>query len=504
MVHGLPDAMRVVFDDERAVANAGVLLPAMLADRLGIEALVDRTVDLGGRAGAAKPGRKVMSLVSAMALGADCIDDCDVLRSGQTRAVLGHAVSAPSTLGTFLRAFTFGHVRQLDRVLADCLARAWTAGAGPGDDRLVVDVDSFVGEVYGYDKQGAGYGYTHKRGYHPIVATRSGTGEVLHIRARKGSANTSRGALRFVEELIPRVARAGASGPKLLRADSGFWNTKIMARLQTAGWTYSIGVRQQPHVKAAIAAIPEQDWQTLEDYPEGGGGADRADDARPPTADRAPHPSGRCAGRVVARLAAFRVLDQPHRRDRTRRSRAPPARRGGTRDPGSQRPGVGALPVREVPRQRRLDRDRRARAQPPQMDHPDRAARHDHPDRPDHPPPAADRSRPGYSHRPDSDTPDADPVAMGDRLPHRPRAPPYRAAAHLRHDCGNEHDRLWTPASACPEHHDRAAATTQLGRRHQRHPIRSTGPSSTPPDPVPTTDQAPATPAAHSERWIEA
>ncbi len=270
MVHGLPDATRVVFDDERAVANAGVLLPAVLADRLGIEALVDQTVDLGDQAGAAKPGRKVMSLVSAMALGADCIDDCDVLRSGQTRAVLGHGVSAPSTLGTFLRAFTFGHVRQLDRVLADSLRRAWAAGAGPDDDRLVVDVDSFVGEVYGYEKQGAGYGYTHKRGYHPIVATRSGTGEVLHIRARKGSANTSRGALRFVEELIPRVARAGASGPKLLRADSGFWNTKIMARLQQAGWTYSIGVRQQPHVKAAIAAIPEQDWQTLEDYPEGG------------------------------------------------------------------------------------------------------------------------------------------------------------------------------------------------------------------------------------------
>jgi Transposase DDE domain group 1 len=155
-------------------------------------------------------------------------------------------------------------------VLAEGLCRAWAAGAGPGDDRLVVDVDSFVGEVYGYDKQGAGYGYTHKRGYHPIVATRGQTGEVLHIRARKGSANTSRGALRFVEELIPRVARAGASGPKLLRADSGFWNHKIMARLQAAGWTYSIGVRQQPHIKAAITAIPEQDWQILPDYPETG------------------------------------------------------------------------------------------------------------------------------------------------------------------------------------------------------------------------------------------
>ncbi|HLW95433.1 MAG TPA: IS1380 family transposase [Solirubrobacteraceae bacterium] len=242
----------------------------MLADRLGIEAVVDRTVDLGDRAGAANPGRKVMTLVSAMALGADCIEDCDVLRSGQTRAVLGHAVAAPSTLGTFLRAFTFGHVRQLDRVLAEGLSRAWAAGAGPGEGRLVVDVDSFVGEVYGYDKQGAGYGYTHQRGYHPIIATRSATGEVLHIRARKGSANTSRGALRFVEELIPRVARAGATGPKLLRADSGFWNTKIMSRLQAAGWLYSIGVRQQKHIKAAITAIPEQDWQPLTDYPEDG------------------------------------------------------------------------------------------------------------------------------------------------------------------------------------------------------------------------------------------
>jgi hypothetical protein len=270
MVHGSPDRFVVAFDDERVVANAGVMLPALLAGRLGLEALVDRIVDLGDRPGAANPGRKVMSLVSAMALGADCIDDCDVLRSGQTSAVLGHRVAAPSTLGTFLRAFTFGHVRQLDRVLAESLRRAWLAGAGPGDQRLIVDVDSFVGEVFGYDKQGAGYGYTHERGYHPIVATRAGTGEVLHIRARKGSANTARGALRFVEELIPRVARAGASGSKVLRADSGFWNHKIMARLERAGWLYSIGVRQQKHIKAAITAIPEQDWQTLIDYPEDG------------------------------------------------------------------------------------------------------------------------------------------------------------------------------------------------------------------------------------------
>jgi hypothetical protein len=261
---------RVVFDDERAVANAGVMLPALLAQRLGIEQLVDGRVDLGDRAGAANPGRKVMTMLSAMALGADCIEDCDVLRSGQTGAVLGHRVAAPSTLGTFLRAFTFGHVRQLDGVLADSLARAWAAGAGPGARRLVIDVDSFVGEVHGPGKQGAGFGYTGRLGYHPLLATRAGTGEVLHIRCRKGSANTARGALRFVEELIPRVQRAGASGPKLLRADSGFWNKRLMSRLEAAGWHYSIGVRRQGKVPAAIAAIPEADWQPLPDYPEGG------------------------------------------------------------------------------------------------------------------------------------------------------------------------------------------------------------------------------------------
>jgi hypothetical protein len=268
MVHDLSDRSVVVFDDERAVANAGVMLPALLAGRLGIEQLVDDAVDLGDRAGAANPGRKVMSLLSAMALGADCIEDCDVLRSGQTGAVLGHVVAAPSTLGTFLRAFTFGHVRQLDRVLDQVIARAWAAGAGPGDGRLIVDADSFVGEVHGYAKQGVGFGYTHKRGYHPILATRADTGEVLHIRLRHGSANTSRGMLRFCEEVIARVNRAGATGEKLLRADSGFWNKKTFTRLDTAGWKFSIGVRMQPHVRVAVEAINEDAWVTLEDYPE--------------------------------------------------------------------------------------------------------------------------------------------------------------------------------------------------------------------------------------------
>ncbi len=264
------DRVQVAFDDGKAVAHAGIALVATLATRLGIEAPVERFVALGERVGSANAGSKVMTLVSAMLLGADSIDDCDILRSGRTQTVLGHRVAAPSTLGTFLRAFTFGHVRQLDRVLAEALRRAWAAGAGAGKERLVVDVDSFVGEVHGYKKQGASFGYTRQRGYHPLLATRADTGEVLHIRLRKGSAASPRGALRFVEELIARVRGAGATGPGLLRADSAFWNKRVMSRLERAGWQYSIGVRLQFWVRDTIEQIPESAWQPLADYPDDG------------------------------------------------------------------------------------------------------------------------------------------------------------------------------------------------------------------------------------------
>ena len=242
------DGVRVEFDDERLVSDAGIVLVATLVGRLGIEALVGRFVRLArDRPGAANAGRKVMALIYAMLLGADSIDDCEVLRAGRTRRLLGGWSPAPSTLGTFLRAFTFGHVRQLDRVLAESLTRAWRAGAGPGTERLVVDVDSFIGEVHGYQKQGVGFGYTHKRGYHPLMASRADTGEVLHIRLRKGSAASPRGVVRFVDELLARVKR-----------------------LQQAGWLYSISIRVQAGISERIAQIPETDWIALEDYPEDG------------------------------------------------------------------------------------------------------------------------------------------------------------------------------------------------------------------------------------------
>jgi len=264
------DRLVCAFDDERAVANAGLVLVSTLAGRLGIEQVVDETLDLGERAGAARPGRKLLTLVCSALLGGDSIEDADVLRCGETARVLAQRVMAPSTLGTFLRSFTFGHVRQLDRAFETIVGRAWAAGAGPGSEPLTIDLDSTIVEVAGHAKQGACFGYTKRRGYHPILATRAGTGEVLHARMRKGSAQSQRGAERFVRELVQRVRRLGAAGPLLVRADSGFWSNQTIAALEQHDVRYSIGVTQQEGVRRAIERIPEQSWQRIDDYPPDG------------------------------------------------------------------------------------------------------------------------------------------------------------------------------------------------------------------------------------------
>ncbi len=261
------DRLALAFDDQRAVANAGLVLASTLAGRLGIEQVVDETLDLGERPGAARPGRKLLTLVYSALVGGDSIDDAGVLRCGETERVLGQRVIAPSTLGTFLRSFTFGHVRQLDRAFEAIVRRAWAAGAGPGSEPLTIDLDSTIVEVAGHAKQGVGFGYTKRRGYHPLLATRADTGEVLHARMRKGSAQSQRGAERFVRELVQRVRRLGASGPLLVRADSGFWSNKTIAALEQHGVRYSIGVTQHESVRRAIEGIPEQAWQPLDDYP---------------------------------------------------------------------------------------------------------------------------------------------------------------------------------------------------------------------------------------------
>ena len=154
-----PDRIQIAFDDHRLVNNAGLILPATLALHLGLPELVDRRLDLGDAPGRANTGAKIMTLVaSALA------DDADALRAGGTDRVLGCVVKAPSTLGTFLRSFRWGHVRQLDRVSRELLAQAWTVGAGPGDGPLTIDLDSTICETYGLAKEGAhDHGYTGQR-----------------------------------------------------------------------------------------------------------------------------------------------------------------------------------------------------------------------------------------------------------------------------------------------------------------------------------------------------
>ena len=263
------DQVDAAFDDERAVANAGLLLPATLVARLGLEQAADQLINLGERPGAARPGRKILTVVHSLVAGGDCIDDVEMLRAGASASVLGHRVMAASTVGTFLRAFTFGHVRQLDRLAETALTRAWQAGAGPGDGPLTVDADSTICEVYGHHKQGAAYGYTRQLGYHPLLATRADTGEVLHARQRTGRANTARGAPRFVDETIGRVRRAAATGEIVFRADSGFWSAAVLARLRAHDVRFSVTVRQTKPVLRAIAAIGEGAWVDI-CYPDSG------------------------------------------------------------------------------------------------------------------------------------------------------------------------------------------------------------------------------------------
>ena len=150
-----PDRIQIAFDDHRLVANAGLILPATLALGLGLPQLLWKHLDLGGAPGRANTGDKMMTLVASALAGGDCIDDADVLRAGGTARVLGFTDKAPSTLGTFLRSFRWGHVRQLDRVSRELLARVWKAGAGPGDAPFTIDLDSTICETYGLAKEGA-------------------------------------------------------------------------------------------------------------------------------------------------------------------------------------------------------------------------------------------------------------------------------------------------------------------------------------------------------------
>ena len=255
------DRIGVRFDDGNAVADAGLLLTGTVLSQFGLERTTDEMVSVGFR-----PGRKLATLVTSLVAGGTCIDDIDALRAGATARITGHDTLAATTVGHWLRDITFGHVRQLDRVAETMLARAWAAGVGPAESQLVIDVDSTIVEVHGKTKQGASYGYTRQLALHPLVAVRADTGEVLHVRTRKGSANSARGALRFVAETSGRVRRAGATGSILWRFDSGFWNNDLMDQIARRGDRYTVGIRMQKPIIAAIGGIDDNAWVDIDGY----------------------------------------------------------------------------------------------------------------------------------------------------------------------------------------------------------------------------------------------
>jgi hypothetical protein len=255
--------IRFRFDDPNLIGYAGLVPIMALAARCGLDRLAGRLLTVPGSAGA-NAGLKVHAIVAGMVAGADCIDDLDRLRHGAMARVFG-GIRAPSTLGTFLRAFTWGHARQLDQV-----ARAVTTAlpghapvlSGAGRYALV-DADSTIRQVFGYAKQGASYGYTKVKGLHPllaVVSTPTSAPLVVASRLREGRAGAARGAGSFVAEALATARRAGATGLVLFRADSAFYSAAVAAACRRAGVYFSLTARIDVAVRRAITTIPEGAW----------------------------------------------------------------------------------------------------------------------------------------------------------------------------------------------------------------------------------------------------
>jgi hypothetical protein len=312
-----PTAMSAVFDDPNLVSTAG-LVPAMrLAVAAGLADLSQEWLSVPTDKGS-NAGVKVSSLVAGMVAGADSIDDMNVLRHGGMGKLFDR-VYAPSTLGSFLREFTFGHVRQLDgvasRFLQNLAIRAPLLEAREGE-QVMVDLDDTIIEVHGYGKQGAGFGYSGVRGLNALLATASTTSSapvILAQRLRKGAAGSQRGAARIVADALATLRRVNPqSRPRvLLRADSAFYGHATIGTALKTGADVSVTVRMDPAVKAAIAAIPADAWTTIE-YPNAvldeatGRWISRAEVAEVPfTACR----SRKKAEQVVGRLIVRRIPD---------------------------------------------------------------------------------------------------------------------------------------------------------------------------------------------------
>lgn len=268
-------ATSAIFDEENLIACAGLVPTLTLAASCGLHALTQEHVRLPGSAGASA-GSKVAGLIAGMVAGADCIDGMDLLRHGGMDTVFTD-VRAPSTYGTFLRAFTFGHVRQLDAAAARFLPRlAAAVPLLPGAGHVTyIDIDDSVRRTYGYAKQGAGYGYSGVKGLNFLLATLCTTQAapvIAATRLRRGSANSARGAAKLLADALTVATATGAGGRDgtglmIVRADSAYYNHDVVAAARRGGARFSLTVRSSPAVTHAIAAIDDDDWTPIR-YPE--------------------------------------------------------------------------------------------------------------------------------------------------------------------------------------------------------------------------------------------
>ena len=262
-------AISVRFDDPNLVSCGGLVAVMALATRCGLHDLLATRLTLAGK-GAANTAAKITALVAGMVCGADCIDDMDLLRHGGMPRLFDQ-VRAPSTLGTFLRLFRFGHVRQLDAVAAALLARlAAATPILPGAQALTfLDIDDTVRQTYGYAKQGAGRGYSGVKGLNAlltVLSTPSSAPVIAATRLRKGSTNSARGAAKLLADALATARRCGATGLILVRADSAYYGYDIVAACRRAGARFSVTARLTPTVVAAITTIPDTAWTPIR-YP---------------------------------------------------------------------------------------------------------------------------------------------------------------------------------------------------------------------------------------------
>ena len=272
LLHDLPKT-HASFDDPNLVSRAGLVPVMALAEKAGLSDLVSEHLSTGGPCGV-NAHLKVGCLVAGMAAGADSIDDMDVLRHGAMSELFG-GIRAPSTLGSFLRSFTWGNVRQLDAVARRVLAElARQVPLLPGGEVLAfIDIDATQKRVYGHAKQGAGFGHTKVQGktvlvrglnaLAAVVSTPLAAPVIAATRLRGGTANSARGAASLAREAISAARQAGCSGQLMVRIDSACHSAAVLGAIRRAGAYFSVTVPLRRNIRTAIASIPEDAWTPI-------------------------------------------------------------------------------------------------------------------------------------------------------------------------------------------------------------------------------------------------